>query len=129
MSKQHKVTTSAEDASQQEDFPGYPPYPPEDDIVRHDKRVEGNLGADGFESADQVKSAAPVAPPQQAPDESSAGDNDEFDVTDEDLEALGPVDLSLDMGEDEQLKQRTHPVDFAGESLDVPGAEEDDKSE
>lgn len=48
----------------------------------------------------------------------------ESDVTKEDLEALGPKDLSMDMGEDEQiLKNRVWPVDMAGEDLDVPGSE------
>jgi hypothetical protein len=49
----------------------------------------------------------------------------ESDVTQEDLQALGPKDLSLDMGEDEELlKNRVWPVDMAGGDLDVPGSEE-----
>lgn len=51
------------------------------------------------------------------------------DVTKEDLEALGPEDLSMDMGDDEDLKHRVHPVDFSGKDLDVPGAELDDAQE
>ncbi|MCW3070619.1 MAG: hypothetical protein JWO44_509 [Bacteroidetes bacterium] len=51
------------------------------------------------------------------------------DVTKEDLEALGPKDLSMDMGDDEDLKHRVHPVDFTGKDLDVPGAELDDVQE
>lgn len=47
----------------------------------------------------------------------------ESDVTEEDLQALGPKDLSMDMGEDEQtLKNRVWPVDMAGTDLDVPGS-------
>lgn len=54
----------------------------------------------------------------------------ESDVTREDLEALGPKDLSLDMGDDENLlKNRVWPVDMAGEDLDVPGSELDDQNE
>lgn len=54
----------------------------------------------------------------------------ESDVTEEDMQALGPKDLSLDMGEDEQLlKNRVWPVDMAGEDLDVPGSELDDENE
>jgi len=52
-----------------------------------------------------------------------------FDVTEEDLEALGPKDLSMDMGDDEQLKHRNRPVDFTGEDLDTPGTELDDDQE
>ncbi len=48
----------------------------------------------------------------------------ESDVTEEDLEALGPKDLSMDMGEDEQiLKNRVWPVDMAGKDLDIPGSD------
>jgi hypothetical protein len=53
----------------------------------------------------------------------------EADVTKEDLEALGPRDFSMDLGDDEDLKHRVYPVDFSGNDLDVPGAELDDQSE
>lgn len=53
----------------------------------------------------------------------------EAEVTDEDLEALGPEDLSMDMGEDEQLKQREDDVDFEGKDLDIPGRSSDDGQE
>lgn len=56
-------------------------------------------------------------------------EKNEFEVTKEDLEALGPKDLSMDMGDDEQLRRRRRPVDFAGSDLDVPGAELDDADE
>ena len=53
-------------------------------------------------------------------------DRNESDVTEEDLQALGPRDLSMDMGEDEEiLKNRVWPVDMAGKDLDVPGSEGD----
>jgi hypothetical protein len=53
-----------------------------------------------------------------------AQERNESDVTEEDLQALGPKDLSMDMGEDEQLlKNRVWPVDMAGTDLDVPGSE------
>ncbi|HEX8514740.1 MAG TPA: hypothetical protein VF868_00985 [Bacteroidia bacterium] len=51
------------------------------------------------------------------------------DVTAEDLEALGQEDLSMDMGDDEALNHRIHPVDFTGSDLDVPGSELDDMDE
>jgi hypothetical protein len=54
---------------------------------------------------------------------------DEGELTEEDFEALGPEDLNMDMGDDEQLKHRAHPVDFSGGDLDVPGAELDDLNE
>jgi len=56
-------------------------------------------------------------------DEPDASVKDEYAVTEEDLEALGPADLSMDGGEDEALKHRTRPVDFAAKDLDIPGSE------
>lgn len=53
----------------------------------------------------------------------------ESDVTKEDLEALGPKDLSMDLGDDEILKHRIYPAHFSGEDLDIPGAELDDENE
>jgi hypothetical protein len=47
------------------------------------------------------------------------------DLTKEDYEALGPRDLSLDGGDDEQLKHRVWPVDFAAKDLDVPGGDDE----
>lgn len=56
-------------------------------------------------------------------------ERNESDVTAEDLQALGPKDLSMDMGDDEALKNRVWPVDMAGEDLDIPGTELDDANE
>ena len=53
----------------------------------------------------------------------------EAKVTDEDLEALGPKDLSMDLGDDEELKHRVDPVDFDGSDLDIPGRNLDDDQE
>src|SRR5688572_23383705 len=107
----------------QEDLPGYQPYPPEDDIMRRGQRVEGNL-----EDQPVTKPGAPIQTTESQldspPEESEAPGR--YDFTEEDLQALGPVDLSLDLGDDEQLKQRTQPVDFAARDLDVPGSDLDD---
>lgn len=53
----------------------------------------------------------------------------EAKLTKEDLEALGPKDLSMDMGDDEQLKHRKYPVDFGAKNLDIPGRGLDDAQE
>lgn len=47
----------------------------------------------------------------------------------EDKQALGPKDLSLDGGDDEQLLDRIDPVDFDGTELDIPGRTLDDDQE
>jgi len=63
-------------------------------------------------------------------DEEERSEQSDSEVTDEDLQALGPKDQSMNMGEDERiLKNRVWPVDMAGEDLDVPGAELDDRNE
>jgi hypothetical protein len=56
-------------------------------------------------------------------------ENQDSDLTDDDFEALGPKDLSMDGGDDELLKHREYPVNFSGDDLDVPGAELDDEDE
>ncbi len=61
-------------------------------------------------------------PPAQ---NSKAGPALKSDLTSEDYEALGPRDLSLDGGDDEQLKHRVWPVDFAASDLDVPTGDEE----
>lgn len=116
-------------------FPGYPPYPANEDILNQDTRVEGNLDDEVLTGRSvDMKLSKNYADKN---DEVAEGVEDQLkpiakndaDVTEEDLEALGPEDLSLDMGDDEQLKHRTRPVDFSGKDLDVPGAELDDQNE
>lgn len=53
----------------------------------------------------------------------------EAEISKEDREALGPKDLSLDGGDDEQLLDRVDPVDFDGSELDIPGRNLDDDEE
>ena len=50
-------------------------------------------------------------------------------LNEDDLDALGPEDLSMDGGDDEDLAHRIFPVDFAGKDLEVPGSELDDDQE
>lgn len=42
-------------------------------------------------------------------------------LTDHDKEILNQAHLHGDGGDDQQLKERERPVDFAGSDLDVPG--------
>lgn len=88
------------------------------------------FGEDLEDRRDHVAMEHPV--PKDVDDEGldiQAATN-ESDVTEEDLQALGPKDLSMDMGEDELLlKNRVWPVDMTGGDLDVPGAELDDERE
>jgi hypothetical protein len=86
-----------------------------DDPITTEQYVEDRLEKAGMEHP------IPKGLDDQDIDEA---DRNESDVTEEDLQALGPRDLSMDMGEDEEiLKNRVWPVDMAGTDLDVPGAE------
>jgi hypothetical protein len=104
-------------------FPGYPKYAPEEDIMNKATRVEFNLDKDSINTiANQNKKIAPL---DKTPIISK-----QSEITKEDLEALGPKDLSLDMGDDENLlKHRIYPVDFSGKDIDIPGSELDDAGE
>jgi len=115
----------------EDEFPGYPLYAPEEDITQRSKRVEGNLDGETF--SDLKKGNTTKQEESYVIDgvEDELKTKSEYDVTAEDLEALGPKDLSLnlDMGDDEDLKHRTTPVDFAAKDLDIPGSELDDDRE
>jgi len=146
--KAKTTTTTAQSGTSktkksEKEFPGYPKYGAEEDITRNSKRVDENLDD---EVLTQVKHQEEPKRGKLKPDEGKAQSsesideetdldgtkpnaNGKFDVDNEDLEALGPKDLSLDMGDDEQLKHRNRPVDFTGEDLDVPGSELDDDQE
>lgn len=87
-------------------------------------------GEDIEDRRDHSDMEHPVPRKPDSETDENAEDRNESDVTDEDMEALGPKDLSMDMGEDEQLlKNRVWPVDMAGQDLDVPGSELDDANE
>jgi hypothetical protein len=93
--------------------------------VEDEPAVSGNE----IEDRDYASMERPI-PRDRGEDEVDGPERSESDVTEEDLEALGPKDLSMDMGEDEQLlKNRVWPVDMAGSDLDVPGSELDDENE
>jgi hypothetical protein len=134
--KLSKSTVTKRKAGDEREFPGYPKYPANEDIMNQGRRVEGNLddevltgrgvdmklSKDGSEAIDNEVV-------EGVEDELKLTAKNESDVTAEDLEALGPEDLSMDMGDDEQLKHRNRPVDFSAQDLDIPGSELDDENE
>lgn len=135
--KPSKPTVTKRNAGNEKEFPGYQKYPAKDDMMTKGKRLEGNLD-DEVLTGQSVnmklsKSKADTSNDREAvkgvEDELQPASENESDVTEEDIEALGPEDLSMDMGDDEQLKHRNRPVDFSGEDLDVPGSELDDDRE
>lgn len=113
-----------------EQFPGYPRYGAGEDITSQSKKIDENLDDEVLTEVKHNKDLTPKTETSEQPlDDEGVTPKSAFDVTEEDLEALGPKDLSMDMGDDEQLKHRKRPVDFAGKDLDVPGTELDDDQE
>ncbi|MEJ1242024.1 hypothetical protein WBG78_28010 [Chryseolinea sp. T2] len=110
-------------AKGEQSFPGYPKYPATEDIVYRAKRVEMDL--DGDENAQDVDERKRPARPSAA---SKGGSESPSDVTRDDLQALNSEERSFE-GDDEVLKGRVYPVDFSGEDLDVPGAQQDPDEE
>jgi hypothetical protein len=106
-------------------------YPPGEDIMNRLNRVDRveidpdqiSKGQGPASIREELDTRFPESP------ESKSSTKGPSDLTKEDYEALGPRDLSLDGGDDEQLKHRVWPVDFAARDIDVPGSELDDKSE
>ena len=103
-----------------ERFPGYPLYPSSEDIMYRGKRIDVDVNV-------AVENIHPVK--NQVPQESRTGANGvKSDLTKDDFQALASEELH-GTGDDEILANRTWPVDFAGEDLDVPGSEDDDAQE
>jgi hypothetical protein len=120
-----------ETREKEKEFPGYPAYAPSEDIMNEGKRVDADLEDPGTYT---VRSSSKLpglneSDDMQALDGEPAEPSNPSDLTKDDFEALGERDLSLDLGDDEQLRHRTVPVDFTGEDLDVPGSELDDDQE
>jgi hypothetical protein len=95
-------------------------YPPSEDIMNRLNDVERvNIDLDDLGNS---KSAGAIPDRMESPfpEDKEVTVTGPSDLTKEDYEALGPRDLSLDGGDDEQLKHRTWPVDFSARDLDVP---------
>jgi len=97
-------------------------YPAREDAMLNMSRVD--IDPDNLDTTQKGATRGDIYPGT-----TRGRERNESDLTREDYEALGPRDLSLDGGDDEELKHRTRPVDFAGRDLDIPGSELDDNSE
>ncbi len=119
-----------------EDFPGYPHYPAEDDLLNPENYTERvdidveNLTRSHTIAPDYLKNieGTPEVEPDftQLLEEEGEGiemvSGNDADVTPEDLAILGEKDQDQDMGEDEDLKSKGwQPV--TGKDLDVPDAD------
>ncbi len=131
----------ANDANIDKDFPGYPHYPANEDLLNpenNEGRVDvdvDNLTRSNVSDSIHLKnigSAAPVKgitsveiPDDMEDDELGIVAGTEADVTAEDILLLGPRDADMDMGEDEELALRGW-TPKAGSDLDVPDADLND---
>ena len=133
--------------SKEEDLPGYPHYPASEDLL-NPANSEGKVDVD-VENISETSLLANIDFNQeisggsetdvQYPDAPALKDDEddlgivsgtEADVTAEDLILLGEKDQDMDMGEDEDIRNRSgFPLDRTGDDLDVPGAEVDDANE
>lgn len=108
-----------------ENLPGYPYYPSSEDIMNS---TEEKLSLDiENPEAPLVKENIEVAEPLESEIEFREGTS--ADVTKEELKDLGDDELAMNLGDDEDLKQRLFPVDMEAKDLIVPGAELDDLQE
>lgn len=123
-----------------DDLPGYPHYPPNEDIMNPGNGAE-KVGTDVEELANSKRlsglSAGNRQPSDQIESEISEDYDDlgivegtEADVTKDDLLILGDAKLDMDLGEDEAIleKAQVDLLDDEGE-LDMPGTELDDDNE
>lgn len=108
-------------------------YPASEDIMNRknamervpldpDRTSKSPAARTAGQNEDAERNQSSEFPPAQ---NAKAGPTSKSDLTKEDYEALGPRDLSLDGGDDEQLKHRVWPVDFAASDLDVPTGDEE----
>ena len=130
MSNQNKNEGSASDKGEEnepyKDRPLPGEYPPEEDIMNRLNGVERvSLDPDNLSRTPGANNNLDeeFPEPEVFPNAKNTKKAADSDLTKEDFEALGPKDLSLDGGDDEQLKHRVWPVDFAAKDLDVPDQE------
>jgi len=123
----------------EDEFPGYPHYPSSNDIMNPKNKIVKEELTETSGKLVNVKSQRamkepldelmerPTIPFEEETIEMVMGT--ESDVTNEEKHLLESDELSEDMGEDEEPRQRVWEVDMTGQDLDVPGAELDDQAE
>ena len=122
--KKTQVTPNLQANSEQE-FPGYPKYPSNEDIMTRGERIDMDL------ESSAVQTHPPGKVIDQVPIERIAEDREKqspSDLTKDDFQALASDEIES-AGDDEVLADRIWPVDFAGDDLDIPGSEDDDAQE
>ena len=119
------------------DLPGYPHYPPEEDIMNPQsgfKKIPADEELANSKSLSSryinSKTGEPADTPRNEDDRIEIVRGTEADVTREDLELLGSRDGDMDLGDDEVLQTRARVDELPEEDdLDVPGSELDEDAE
>lgn len=123
-----------------QDFPGYPHYPAEEDILNpenENKRVDidvENLTRSHTITPDHIKSIEGILQTgndmtvanDDKPDDIEMVPGTDADLTAEDFLILGSRDEDNDMGEDEELKEQGY-LPRTAKDLDEPDPDEDGK--
>ena len=120
---------------EQRDLPGYPHYPPEEDIMNPQsgfKKISADeeLANSKTLSSRNLKPGEPNENPEDQGDELKIVRGTEADVTREDIQLLGPREGDLDSGDDELVQGNSRVDEVSNEDdLDVPGSDLDDENE
>ncbi len=117
-----KVSSTKTSNPSEEDLPGYPLYPASEDIMNRANRIDVDLNT-------ATENNQPLKNEVATQDVKKLGTSEkDSDLTKDDFQALGSDETESE-GDDEILLNRSWPVDFAGEDLDIPGSEQDDAQE
>ncbi len=134
MSKKQNPGKKSTEPRQDQDLPGYPHYPAEDDITNPQhgfKKVSADeelansrrLSARSVNDHDRNESIEP----DDDNDDLEIVSGTEADVTEEDLRILGDRDADQDLGDDEETgNARVDEVEQEAD-LDIPGGDMDDE--
>ena len=120
-----KYTSADPEEHRDNDFPGYPHYPANEDITKQMERVPvdvENLAPSGAVTNQAKKPEAESSLGQESSDdEVKIVPGTEADVTREDLRLLNATEGAY--------ADASHSNTVTGDDLDVPGADEDDPNE
>lgn len=121
---------------QDKDLPGYPHYPPEEDIMNPQHGFKKLHADEELANSKSLSSRNINNKPET--DENPRTDEDDIkivrgtdaDVTKEDIELLGEREGDQDLGDDELIQAKSRVDDLEQEDdLDVPGSDLDDNEE
>jgi hypothetical protein len=121
---------------QNEDLPGYPHYPSEDDIMNPKHGFKKIAADEELANSTRLSGKAVNRPQDNDENLQPAQDDDvkivrgtEADVTREDLALLGDRNEDQDLGDDELTGNARVDDTDEEQDLDIPGAELDDQEE